>query len=159
MITTINAADPPLQKIDLDLQGMNGDLGKSDREAIAATLRNGKAESLAWSKIGPKALGKVLSLAVRGENGGDWLAAGLLTLNDQDVQTAERCFDKRSRWAPIVPPIAACWRPDHLRRSKTAWASTSMRRAARCSPRWMPSMESSPGSPRTSRNWMPPQWM
>ena len=43
-------------------------------------------------------------LVVRREDAGDWLAAGLLSLAGQDVQSAERYFDKvRSLGAETAP--------------------------------------------------------
>jgi len=94
LIAKINQANPPLQKIDLALRGINGDIIKADAEAITSTLPSGKEESLAWSEMGPKAIPKLLQLVVRHEDAGDWLAAGLLGLMGQDVENSERYFDK-----------------------------------------------------------------
>ncbi len=94
MIAAINKADPRLSKIDLSLRGINGEIEKADGEAITAALPNGKQESLAWPELGPKATNKLLQLAVRRDDAGDWLAAGLLSLTGQDVESAERYFDK-----------------------------------------------------------------
>ena len=94
MIAAINQADPPLKKADLALRGINGDINKADALAITAKLANGKDEPLIWSDLGPKAVQKLLQLVMRRDDGGDWLAAGLLSLTGRDLQTAERCFDK-----------------------------------------------------------------
>src|SRR5208337_1697146 len=94
MISAINQADPRLTKVDLALRGINGEINKADAAAISTTLPNGKEESLVWSEVGPKAMLKLLQLVMHRENADDWLAAGLLSLTGQDVQSAERCFDK-----------------------------------------------------------------
>ena len=94
MIAAINQADPPLKKADLALRGINGDINKADALAITAKLANGKDEPLIWSELGPKSVQKLLQLVMRRDDGGDWLAAGLFSLTGQDIQTAERCFDK-----------------------------------------------------------------
>jgi len=107
MIATINRADPRLTKTDLSLRGINGEITKADVEAITATLPSGKEESLAWSDVGPKAIPKLLHLAVRRDNAGDWLAAGLLSLAGQDVQNAERCFDEAQSLGAEVAPYRA----------------------------------------------------
>ena len=94
MAAAVNGADPHLQKIDLALRGINGELDKADADGLTATLPNGKQEQVAWSSLGSKAVNNFLSRVVRREDGGDWLAAGLLSLIDQDVPAAERFFDK-----------------------------------------------------------------
>ena len=107
MIAMINHADPPLQKIDLALHGINGELTKADAERITATLPSGKQESLVWSELGPKAVIRVLKPVVRGEDAGDCLAAGLLSLTGQDAQSAREYFDKaRSLGADTGPYMA-----------------------------------------------------
>jgi serine/threonine protein kinase len=94
MIADINQANPPLQKIDLALRGFNGDISRADTEGITAALANGKRETLAWPELGAKALAKLLARVVHREDAGDWLVAGLLSLEAQDVATAERYFEK-----------------------------------------------------------------
>ena len=81
-------------KADMMLRGINGELDKADADGITATLLNGRQESLPWSDLGPKATGNLLEYSMRRDNAGDWLAAGLLSLNHQDAQTAEQDFDK-----------------------------------------------------------------
>ena len=104
MIAAINHADPHLTKTDLELRGINGDLTKADAEGITATLLTGKEDLIAWSELGPKAMQKLLQIVVRRDNAGDCLAAGLLSLVGQDVQGAERYFDRaRSLGAETAP--------------------------------------------------------
>ena len=158
MIATINQADPPLKKTDLALRGINGEVNKADAEAITATLPNGKQESLAWPELGPKAMNKLLQLVVRREDAGDWLAAGLLSLDGPGCPRAPSGIStRRGRWAPRPLPTWPCWRRGILPRSETCWTSTSTRKARRSWPRWKRSTESSPGSPRTNPNWTPPR--
>ncbi len=107
MLATINQADPPLKKSDLALRGINGELNKADAEGITATLPNDKRELLAWPDLGPKAMNKLLALVVRREDSGDWLAAGLLGLAGQDVQSAERYFDKAQSLGADIAPYRA----------------------------------------------------
>ncbi len=107
MIAAINQADPHLTKTDLALRGINGELNKADAEGIAATLLNGKAELIVWPGVGPKALQKLLQRVVRGDDAGDCLAAGLLSLAVQDAPSAERYFDKARSLGVETAPYRA----------------------------------------------------
>ncbi len=94
MIAMINQSDPHLEKKDLALRGINGQIDKADAEAIAVTLPTGKQELHSWQELGSEAVNKMLARVVRREDAGDWLAAGLLSLADKDTPAAERYFHK-----------------------------------------------------------------
>ena len=113
------------------MRGINGDINKADADAITATLLDGKQESIAWTDLGPKATNKLLQLAVRREVAGDWLAAGSMSLMDQDTQTAERYFDKSAvagrRNLALYGPAGHegfCRRPRSIRTCRYAESET-----------------------------------
>ena len=80
MIAAVNAADPPLKKIDMGLRGINGPIEKADPSGITAKLASGKTELHAWGDLGEKARKKLCDLTVGRDSADDWIAAGLLAL-------------------------------------------------------------------------------
>jgi len=98
LVTGLNKADPPFQKTELGLRGLNGDLQHADEKGITIVLVNEKRESMAWPEFGFKGAQKVAQkLRQRNEepeNADDWLAVGLLGMAASDLPTAERAFDK-----------------------------------------------------------------
>jgi serine/threonine protein kinase len=94
MIAAINQADPHLQKTNMLIKGINGEIIKADAETITSVLPNGKDESLAWAELGPKAVHKLVELVVRVGDGSDCLSAGLLVITIADVQGAKQYFEK-----------------------------------------------------------------
>jgi len=102
MIAHINAAEPRLQKRDLMIRGINGDLVKADRQGITTESRGGKTELHVWGELGEETVRRLVRHVVDPENTEDWLAAGLLALARNDAVLAEKCAEEaRSRGAQI----------------------------------------------------------
>jgi serine/threonine protein kinase len=93
IMAAINEADPPLEKSDLMIRGMGGQITSASEAGIAATLRNDKVETTAWTDAGDRATGKLLELAIDPTNGKMLLAGALLALAAGETGTAETYFD------------------------------------------------------------------
>lgn len=111
IIAAINAADPPLEKSDLLIRGMGGQITSAAEAGITATLRTGKTEHSAWKDSGKRATGKLLELAIDPTNGKMLLAGALLALATGETSAAEAYFDKAEAAgidiAPYLVSVAA----------------------------------------------------
>jgi serine/threonine protein kinase len=93
IIAAINAADPRLEKSDLLIRGMGGQITSAAEAGITATLRTDMTESSSWKDLGDRATGKLLELAIDPTNGKMLLAGALLALAAGETGTAETYFD------------------------------------------------------------------
>jgi hypothetical protein len=111
MIQKINAADPPLRKVDLRIRGINGDVVEADEQGITAKLASGKTEECPWHDLGEKATGPLLQLVVDRTSADDWLSAGVFALTFHDVGSAEKHFAKAESLGldigPYLAPLAS----------------------------------------------------
>jgi len=90
IIARINTAKPPLRKSAVLLPGINGDLVRADEDGIATLVPGGKPEVFAWPGLSQLSALKLASFAIDPNSGDDRLAAGLLALAYDDLDTAEQ---------------------------------------------------------------------
>jgi len=111
IIEKINAADPPLEKKDLRIRGTGGQVVEADAKGITAKLLTGKSESLAWDELGEASPEGLVRVVLDGDDGEDWLAAGLLALVCRNPNLAESHFKKAASLGKDVrsyrDPLAA----------------------------------------------------
>jgi len=111
MIQRINTAKPRLQRRSLLIRGINADLVKAHEKGITAKLPTGKTELHTWGSLTARSVQQLVQRSIDRKSGGDWLAAGILSLALKDAKSAERHFEKaRSLGAKIdryLDPLAA----------------------------------------------------
>ena len=102
LIQAIASANPPLKKATLGLKGVGGEVIRADQKGLTVHLISGKQEEIPWAEVGStgwrqlataKLLGQLFG-QVRGE---DWLALGLLALQNGQATEAERCFQEAEK--------------------------------------------------------------
>jgi hypothetical protein len=94
IITAINEAKPPLQKGDLLIRGMGGQIASAGEAGITAQLLNGNTETSGWTELGSRATGKLLELAVDPTNGRMLLAGALLATALDDAALSQAYFSR-----------------------------------------------------------------
>jgi len=90
MIERVNTAKPRLTKRSLGIPGIGADLVKADDEAITAKRADGKTEAFAWKDLDADAVRRLVGYTAKSAE--DHLAAGILLLNLDDAQGAEKHF-------------------------------------------------------------------
>lgn len=108
LITAINRAKPPLQKSQLGLKGLGGEVIGADEEGLTTRLLNGKTERLEWSSLGASGVERLFSPkqfeALVGRDGEAWLAAGLVALTLGNAAEAERCMFRAKELGVAIEP-------------------------------------------------------
>ncbi len=90
IIARIGTANPPLRKSTVQLPGINGDLTKADETGITTLVPDAKPEVLPWAALTKRSALKLASVAIDPDSGDDHLAAALLALAYDDLDTADQ---------------------------------------------------------------------